>query len=223
MIIAINLERINSQLKTDVQLVAVSKTKPASAIQEAYDAGQRVFGENRPQEMQSKAKELPQDIEWHMIGHLQSNKVKYIAPFVALIHSVDKLSLLQEINKRAAQHNRCIDVLLQMYIAKEESKFGMDDSEINSLLSSEEFLILKHIRVVGLMGMATNTKDETIIRKEFAALKQHFDVLKSTHFSNQKSFKEVSMGMSGDFKIAIKEGSTMVRVGSAIFGARNYQ
>ncbi len=220
--IAKNLQKIKAQLKEGVQLVAVSKTKPSTAIQEAYDAGQRIFGENRPQEMQAKAAELPKGIEWHMIGHLQSNKVKYIAPFVSVIHSVDKLSLLKEINKRAIQNDRTIDVLLQVYIAQEESKFGMDAEEINQLLNSEAFNSFHNIRVVGLMGMATNTPNQETIRKEFASLKQLFDVLKTTQFPNDASFKEISMGMSGDFPIAIEEGSTLVRVGSAIFGTRNY-
>ncbi|MBL4707847.1 MAG: YggS family pyridoxal phosphate-dependent enzyme [Flavobacteriales bacterium] len=221
MSIADNLIQIQSQLKEEVELVAVSKTKPSAAIQEAYDAGQRIFGENRPQEMQAKAAELPKDIQWHMIGHLQSNKVKYIAAFVSLIHSVDKLSLLHEINKRATQHNRVIPVLLQVYIAQEESKFGMDEAEINEMLTSEEFRALQNVQVVGLMGMATNTDNKSTVQKEFASLKQLFNVLKTTHFKNHSSFKEISMGMSGDFLIAIKEGSTLVRVGSAIFGGRN--
>lgn len=221
MSIAENLKQIQSQLKEGVKLVAVSKTKPSSAIQEAYNAGQRIFGENRPQEMKAKAAELPKDIEWHMIGHLQSNKVKYIAPFVSLIHSVDKLSLLEEINKRAEQNNRVIDVLLQVYIAQEESKFGMDETEIQELLTSLDFKALENVRVVGLMGMATNTDNENTIRNEFASLKNLFNNLKTTHFLNHRAFKEISMGMSGDFPIAMEEGSTLVRVGSAIFGARN--
>lgn len=213
--IAENLEKIKSTLKKGVDLVAVSKTKPNELIEEAYSAGQRIFGENRPQEMQTKAESLPKDIEWHMIGHLQSNKVKYIAPFVALIHSVDKLSLLKEINKRAKQNERTIPVLLQMHIAKEESKFGMDKTELMDLLKSEAFAGYKNIKVVGLMGMATNTTNEDIIRGEFRELKAIYDELQPTY-----NLSVLSIGMSGDYKIAMEEGSTMVRIGSAIFGSR---
>jgi len=222
MSIANNLSAILSHLTNGVKLVAVSKTKPSSAIQEAYDAGQKIFGENRPQEMQSKASELPNDIEWHMIGHLQRNKVKYIAPFVSLIHSVDKISLLKEIDKRAAQHKRVINVLLQIHIAREETKFGMDEAEIKDLLASDDFKKLENIKVVGLMGMATNTDDQNSIQNEFASLKQLFNVLKTDYFSTQPDFKEISMGMSGDFLIAQEEGSTMVRIGSSIFGHRTH-
>lgn len=222
MSIANNLKEIKSQLPEHVCLVAVSKTKPISDIQEAYDAGQRVFGENKAQELQSKAEALPNDIEWHMIGHLQRNKVKYLAPHVSLIHSVDSLRLLEEINKRATQNDRTIPVLLQCYIAKEESKFGLDESELNNLLASTEYKKLEHIEVHGLMGMATNTNNKETVQREFDSLKTMFDNLKKDHFQNQDSFKSVSMGMSGDFKIAIQAGSNMVRVGSSIFGARNY-
>jgi len=220
MSIADNLQEINSRLTDKCRLVAVSKTKPASAIQEAYEAGQRIFGENRPQEMQGKAKELPENIDWHMIGHLQSNKVKYIAPFVHTIHSVDKLSLLEEINRRAAQHNRTITVLLQMHIAEEESKFGMNETEATALLNSAAYAEMQNIEVVGVMGMATFTEDKTQIREEFKTLKSIFDQLKMSHFLHNAAFKEISMGMSGDFEIAMEEGSTLVRVGSSIFGAR---
>ncbi len=220
MSIAERLAALKNQLTKGVQLVAVSKTKPASAIAEAYAAGQRVFGENRPQEMQAKAQELPEDIEWHMIGHLQSNKVKYIAAFVSVIHSVDKLSLLEEINKRALQHNRTIDVLLQMHIAQEESKFGMTLDRVKELLNSQALKTLENIRIVGVMGMATFTEDESIVRKEFQQLKSIFDTLKSTHFTSANSFQQISMGMSGDYQIAMQEGSTLIRVGSKIFGAR---
>lgn len=219
--IAQNLDAIKAQLLPKVELVAVSKTKSSSLIQEAYDAGQRIFGENRPQEMQAKAAELAQDIKWHMIGHLQSNKVKYIAPFVALIHAVDKPSLLKEINKRALQNDRTIDVLLQLHIAKEENKFGMDQEEVKELLTSDAFQSFHNVRVVGVMGMATNTKDQNIIREEFRSLKAFQQELKALFFAADEHFKEVSMGMSGDFKLAMEEGSTMVRVGSAIFGSRN--
>lgn len=221
MSIAQNLEAVKATLKAGCELVAVSKTKPVAALQEAYAAGQRIFGENRPQEMQTKAQELPKDIEWHMIGHLQSNKVKYIAPFVSVIHSVDKLSLLEEINKRAAQHNRTIGVLLQMHIAQEESKFGMNQEEVIALLESNTLPSLQNIEIRGVMGMATFTDNKTQIREEFKSLKAIFDQLKSAHFLDQSAFKEISMGMSGDYPIAMEEGSTLVRVGSAIFGARN--
>jgi len=223
MSIAENLSQIKSTLLPDADLVAVSKTKPASFIEEAYDAGQRIFGENRPQEMKSKAEELPKDIEWHMIGHLQSKKTKYIAPFVSLIHSVDKLSLLQEINKRAAQNERVINVLLQVFIAKEESKFGMDEQEVEELLNSENFKGLENICVVGLMGMATNTDDENVVRDEFKGLKVFFDSIKNSTMPTQLNLAEfsiLSMGMSGDYKIAMEEGSNMIRIGSSIFGSR---
>ena len=224
MSIAENLKKVKSKLDEGVELVAVSKTKPASAIEEAYAEGQRIFGENRPKEMQEKAEALPKDIEWHMIGHLQSKKTKYIAPFVSLIHSVDKLSLLQEINKRAIQNDRVIDVLLQVYIAKEESKFGMDEDEVLELLNSAEFKKLTNVRVVGLMGMATNTDDENIVKSEFKGLKTFFDSVKNSAVSTPidlTNFTIVSMGMSGDYKIAMEEGSNMVRIGSSIFGSRS--
>jgi len=221
MSVSSNLTEFKAQLPPQVSLVAVSKTKPASDIQEAYDCGHRIFGENRPQEMQAKHDELPKDIEWHMIGHLQSNKVKYIAPFVELIHSVDKLSLLKEINKRAKQNERVIKVLLQMHIAKEESKFGMDETELNELLQSEKFKSYENVSVVGLMGMATFTENQDTIRKEFKELKRIFDHLKNEQFKDHEDFKVLSMGMSGDYEIAIEEGSNMIRVGSAIFGVRN--
>lgn len=219
--IAKNIKNIKEDLGEGVVLVAVSKTKPANDIQKAYNAGQRIFGENKAKEMEAKAEELPKDIEWHMIGHMQSNKVKYIAPFVSLIHSVDKLSLLKEINKRAKQNERTIKVLLQMHIAKEENKFGMDEKEVEELLASEAYQNYENIKVVGLMGMATFTDDEGRVRKEFAYLKNLFDKLKSNQFSNQASFSILSMGMSGDYKIAIEEGSNMLRIGSMIFGERN--
>ena len=216
-----NITQLRDKLGKDVHLVAVSKTKPASDIQEAYDAGQRIFGENRPQEMQSKHKELPKDIEWHMVGHLQSNKVKYIAGFVDMIHSIDKLSTLKEINKRAKQNDRTIKVLLQMHIAKEESKFGMDEKGLIELIESEKFKNYKNISAVGLMGMATFTDDEAVIRKEFQNLKSIYDRVKASHFADNTEFNILSMGMSGDYEIAIEEGSNMVRIGSMIFGERN--
>lgn len=220
MSIAENLQKIETSLPPTVCLVAVSKTKPVEMIQTAYDAGQRVFGENKAQEMQSKAEKLPTDIEWHMIGHLQSNKVKYIAPFVHLIHSIDKLSLLKEINKRAAQNNRVIAILLQIHIAKEESKFGLDETELSELLESDNFTEFKNIQVVGLMGMATFTENTAQIQSEFNCLKGLFDVTKNKYFKTDSNFSILSMGMSGDYEIAIKEGSNMVRIGSSIFGER---
>jgi len=213
-----NIKRIKSDLPPQVTLIAVSKTKPAALIQEAYQAGQRDFGENYIQEMEEKHKQLPPDIRWHAIGHLQSNKVKYIAPFVYLIHGVDSLKLLQEINKQAQKNNRIIDCLLQIFIAKEESKFGFSFEECESLFKTGEIDKLPHIRVVGLMGMATNTNNETQIRNEFRSLKNFF-----AHISSLASnISILSMGMSSDYKIAIEEGSTMIRIGSSIFGERDY-
>jgi len=219
--IAANLKKIKEELG-EATLVAVSKTKPKEDIQAAYDAGQRVFGENKAREIEGKAEALPDDIQWHMIGHLQSNKVKYIAPFVSLIHSVDKLKLLKEINKRAKQNERVIDVLLQIHIAKEESKFGMDEEEVRELLQSDAYKKFENIRVVGLMGMATLTEDQDQIKSEFNYLNSIFQQIKDDYFSDKDSFKVLSMGMSGDYKIALSCGSTMVRIGSAIFGEREY-
>ncbi|MBD0399874.1 YggS family pyridoxal phosphate-dependent enzyme [Flammeovirga sp. EKP202] len=222
--IAENLNSFRQKLEgTSCKLVAVSKTKPVEMLQEAYDADQRIFGENKVQELVDKHEVLPKDIQWHMIGHLQRNKVKYIAPFVSLIHSIDSPRLLNEVQKRAAQNDRVIDCLLQIFIAEEETKFGFSKEEVTEYLSSAEFQALKNIRVVGVMGMATNTSDETQVQKEFASLKTLFTELKEK-FNNLENVElsEISMGMSGDFPIAIKEGSTMIRVGSAIFGARNY-
>lgn len=218
--IAENISKIKAEIPKGVTLVAVSKTKPNELLMEAYDAGQRIFGENRVQELAAKAEALPKDIEWHMIGHLQSNKVKYIAPFISLIHSVDKPKLLAEIDKEAEKNNRTIRVLLQFHIAEEESKFGLSLEEAEAMLKSIDFKNWQHIEVVGVMGMATFTEDEYQIRKEFRTLKNIFDHLKSEHFSDQPTFKEISMGMSGDYLLAIEEGSTMVRVGSSIFGSR---
>ena len=199
-------------------MVAVSKTKPNTAILEAYQTGHRIFGENKVQELTEKYESLPKDIEWHMIGHLQSNKVKYIAPFVSLIHGVDSFKLLKEINKRAAQNERVINCLLQIHIAEEDTKFGFDEKEVIELIKSEAFQDLKNIKVVGLMGMATFTDNENQIRKEFKSLKKIFDKLSTLYFQ----LSTLSMGMSGDYQIAIEEGSTMIRVGSSIFGERNY-
>ena len=218
MSISENLQQIKSSLPEQVTLVAVSKTKPNEAILEAYNTGQRVFGENKVQELTKKHEELPQDIEWHMIGHLQSNKVKYIAPFVSLIHGVDSFKLLKEINKRAAQNNREIDCLLQIHIAQEQTKFGFSEEEVIELLKSEEFQQLNNINVIGLMGMATNTGNKSQIKDEFLSLKTLFDKLSTFNFQ----LSTLSMGMSSDYQIAIECGSNMIRVGSSIFGKRNY-
>ena len=214
------LAEIKKTIPVNVCLVAVSKTKPIVDLLEAYEAGQRHFGENKVQEMTEKWEVLPKDIQWHLIGHLQTNKVKYIAPYVHLIHSVDSLKLLAEINKQGAKNQRVISVLLQFYIAKEETKFGLDFEEATHLLNSEEYKSFKNIQVVGVMGMASFTDDESIVKAEFSQLKELFSKLKSTFFQNDDSFKEISMGMSGDYQLAIEEGSTIVRVGSSIFGGR---
>lgn len=214
-----NLNEIKASLPAHVTLVAVSKTKPVSDLMEAYNAGQRIFGENKIQEMAGKYEEMPKDIQWHMIGHVQTNKVKYMAPFVSLVHGVDSLKLLAEINKQAKKNDRVIDCLLQMHIAEEETKFGMDENELKELLASEEFKQMENIKVTGLMGMATFTEDENQIRKEFTHLKTIFDGLSGLSTVNCK-LSTLSMGMSGDYIIAIECGSTMVRIGSSIFGHR---
>ena len=217
-----NLNKVRATVPNDVTLIAVSKTKPVTDLQEAYDAGQRIFGENKALEMRDKHQELPKDIQWHFIGHLQTNKIKYIAPFVSLIHSIDSISLLEAVNKEAVKNNRVIDCLLQFHIAQEDTKFGLDLKEAEELLKSESYKDLKNINIVGVMGMATFTDDENQIRNEFKSLKHIFDVLKECYFKDNDSFKEISMGMSDDYPIAIEEGATMVRVGSKIFGARSY-
>ena len=214
-----NLNEIKSSLPAHVTLVAVSKTKPVSDLMEAYNAGQRIFGENKIQEMAGKYEEMPKDIQWHMIGHVQTNKVKYMAPFVSLVHGVDSLKLLAEINKQAKKNDRVIDCLLQMHIAEEETKFGMDENELKALLASEEFKQMENIKVTGLMGMATFTEDENQIRKEFTHLKTIFDGLSGLSTDNFQ-LSTLSMGMSGDYIIAIECGSTMLRIGSSIFGHR---
>jgi len=219
------IQKIENELEgSGARLVAVSKTFPASAVWEAYDAGQRVFGESKAQELADKYALLPKDIEWHFIGHLQTNKVKYIAPFVTLIHSVDSLKLLQSINKEAAKNGRVIDVLLQMHIAKEETKFGMDEAEILALLADPAFTELKNVRICGLMGMATNASDVRLLDKEFLTLADFFSRLKHTVYSHAdgEHFKELSMGMSNDYPLAVKRGATLVRIGSRIFGGREY-
>ncbi len=215
-----NLKSVLRDLPGAVRLVAVSKTKPVSLLQQAYDAGQRDFGENKAQEMAAKFPVLPNDIRWHFIGHLQTNKVKYIAPFVTLIHAVDSLKLLREIDKQAQKNERVIDCLLEFHIAEEESKFGLTMEMATEILKSAEYPEMKHIRLCGVMGMATFTDDEEQIKREFRKLKQHFDHLKQAFFSGRPAFKEISMGMSGDYLLAIEAGSTLVRVGSRIFGAR---
>ena len=217
MSIADNIKKIKAQIPDNVSLVAVSKTKSNEEIMEAYQAGQRVFGENKVQEMTQKWSDLPKDIEWHMIGHVQRNKVKYMAPYVALIHGVDSLKLLREINKQAKKENRQIACLLQMHIAEEDTKFGFDEKELKALLDSSALKDLEHIRIAGLMGMATFTDNTVQIQKEFRSLKSMFETTKKV----LSGVSQLSMGMSGDYKIAIEEGSTMVRIGSSIFGARN--
>ena len=221
MSIAENLRKIKSELPDHVTLVAVSKTKPASDIQEAYDSGQRDFGENRAQEMQEKANNLPKDIRWHMIGHLQRNKVKYIVDSVHLVHGVDSYKLLREINKEGKKVDRIIPCLLQFHIAKESSKFGLDLSEAEAMLQDDDFQSLDNIKIRGVMGMATFTNEMEHVRSEFNSLKEIFDQLKAKFFADSGEFKTISMGMSGDYGVAIGEGSNMVRVGSAIFGARD--
>jgi len=221
MSIAENIKNLKNELETiQVKLVAVSKTKPVEDILQAYDAGQRVFGENQVQELVEKYEQLPKDIEWHLIGHLQTNKVKYIAPFISLIESVDSIKLLQEINKQAIKNKRVIDCLLQVYIADEETKFGLGFDEVIELLRSEEFAELKNVRIRGLMGIATNTDSEKQIKDEFYELDTFFDGIKQSYFRKEDSFDELSMGMSSDYKIAIEQGSTIVRLGSTVFGQR---
>jgi pyridoxal phosphate enzyme (YggS family) len=221
MSIADNIKSLkNETTPKKVTLIAVSKTKPVADIQEAYDAGQRQFGENTVQEMIEKQEQLPKDIEWHQIGHLQTNKVKYIAPFISMIQSVDSLKLLQEINKQAEKNKRVIDCLLQIYIADEETKFGLGFDEAIELLRSEEYTTLKNVRIRGLMGIATNTETEKQIKDEFQELKVFFDGIKQSFFRKEDSFDVVSMGMSSDYELAIEQGSNMIRVGSTIFGGR---
>lgn len=219
MSISSNLLKIKDILPKNITLVAVSKTKPVSDLMEAYEAGQRVFGENKIQEMTQKWEQMPKDIQWHMIGHVQTNKVKYMAPYVSLIHSVDSLKLLKEINKQAKKWRRVIPCLLQVYIATEETKFGLEQDELLQLIHADEFKEMQNIKIVGLMGMASFTEDIDKIRKEFQSLKDIFDYVKPYQLPNCH-FEHLSMGMSGDYKIAIECGSTMVRIGSSIFGRR---
>lgn len=216
-----NIEKFTQTLPAGCRLIAVSKTQPVDKITEAYAAGQRLFGENKAQELTAKYEALPKDIEWHMIGHLQTNKVKYIAPFVHLIHSVDSLKLLTEIDKQAKKVSRTIRCLLQVHIAREETKFGFSESEVLDMLQSGQFQTLKNVQVCGLMGMATLTDDVAQIRNEFKGLKTLFEKIKAVQIASV-SMEELSMGMSSDYAIAIEEGSTLIRVGTAIFGERNY-
>ncbi len=218
MSIAENLQNLKKELPGHVTLVAVSKTKPVSELMEAYEAGQRIFGENKIQEMTDKREQMPGDIEWHMIGHVQRNKVKYMAEYVSLIHGVDSLKLLKEIDKQAAKHQRVISCLLQVHIAEEDTKFGMSEEEAIALVGSRELEALEHVKVVGFMGMATFTEDEAQVKKEFQTLRALFDKVSREH----PEIRILSMGMSGDYTTAIACGSTMVRIGSSIFGARNY-
>ncbi len=211
-----NLNKIKSSLPNHVTLVAVSKTKPVADLMEAYNAGQRIFGENKIQEMTDKWQEMPKDIQWHMIGHVQTNKVKFMAEYVSLIHGIDSLKLLEEVNKQAQKNNRVIDCLLQVYIAEEESKFGLNETELNEILNSDEVNQYHNVRIVGLMGMATYTENSKQIVKEFLSLKSIFDKLALKY----PNFTTLSMGMSGDFQLAIDSGSNMVRIGSSIFGHR---
>lgn len=216
------IQTIKAGLPESVRLVAVSKFHPIEALQEAYEGGQRIFGESKVQEMTQKYEALPKDIEWHFIGHLQTNKIKYMAPYVALIHGVDSYKLLSEINKQAAKVNRIIPCLLQIHIAQEETKFGFSTDECRSMLEEGHWRQLDHIQIAGVMGMATNTEDEAQIKREFATLSAFFHEAKETYFKDIPSFKEISMGMSDDYPLAIEEGSTLIRIGSRIFGVRNY-
>ena len=216
------IKEFHRSLPEHITLVAVSKTKPIEDLMEAYNAGQRIFGENKVQELQMKYPEMPKDIKWHMIGHLQTNKVKYIAPWIDMIHAIDRMKLLRTVNSEAEKNERIINCLLQFHIAEEETKFGLNMEEAVQMLDSDEFKGFSHIRICGVMGMATFTDDENQVKREFHFLKSVFDRLKETYFSNCPEFREISMGMSGDYKLAIEEGATMVRIGSTIFGERNY-
>jgi PLP dependent protein len=218
--IAENIDFIKSRIPSSVKLVAVSKTKPVSDIEIAYNSGQRIFGENRVQELLSKKDLLPNDIEWHLIGHLQSNKAKFIVPFVSMIQSVDSFKLLSVINSEASAINRVVDCLLQIHIAKEETKYGFSPDDLNAILKAGNISQLQNIRICGVMGMATFTSDLKQVAAEFSLLKNYFNSLKYNYFSSKSEFREISMGMSGDFETAIEQGSTMVRIGSLIFGAR---
>ena len=220
MTISDNIKQFEEQIPEHVKLVAVSKTKPVEIILEAYNAGYRIFGENKIQELAAKYPELPKDIEWHFVGHMQTNKVKYIAQFVSLIHAVDSLKLLKEINKQALKYDRSIDCLLQFHIATEQTKYGLNFEEAEQILQSDEYKSLKNVQLKGVMGMGTFTNDMDQVRQEFRQLKSYFNKIRQNHFQNDQNFKELSMGMTGDYKIAIEEGSTIIRIGTAIFGER---
>lgn len=222
MSISANLDAVKSLLPEGVKLVAVSKFHPQKALEQAYNAGQRVFGESRVQELSSKQEVLPTDIEWHLIGHLQTNKIKTVVPYIHTIQSIDSWKVLSEIDKYASKVDRKINCLLEIYIAKEDTKYGLSFEECRDLLANENWQALKNVQIAGLMGMATNTDDENQIRQEFRSLKTFFDELKQQYFREDSSFCEVSMGMSHDYKIAIEEGSTIIRVGTSIFGEREY-
>lgn len=215
-----NISEIKKTLPAGVKLVAVSKTKPIEVIQDAYQTGHKIFGENKAQELTQKHEVLPKDIEWHFIGHLQSNKTKYIAPFVNMIHGIDSFKILKAVNKEARKNNRVIPCLLQFHIAQESTKFGFSEEEAREMLESEAFAAMKNITIAGVMGMATFTDDEQQVRNEFKSLKSIFEKLKNNYFPNEPQFKEISMGMSDDYSVAVEEGSTIVRIGSIIFGAR---
>ncbi|MBA7534888.1 Pyridoxal phosphate homeostasis protein [subsurface metagenome] len=216
------IEKLKSTLPAHVKLVAISKTKPVELIREAYNSGHKIFGENKVQELVGKYEMLPKDTEWHMVGHLQTNKVKYITPFISMIHGVDNFKLLKVINKEAKKNNRIISCLLQIKIAKEDSKFGLTQNEVEQILESDEFDELSNVKILGLMGMASFSDDENIIRDEFRELVSIFKIIQQKYFATVPEFKELSMGMSTDYKIAIEEGSTMIRIGSLIFGERVY-
>ena len=218
--IAENIRSLQLSIPGHVSIVAVSKTKPVAAIMQAYVAGQRIFGENKVQELVMKQSQLPSDVEWHFIGHLQTNKVKYISPFIRLIHSIDSLNLLIEVDKEALKNNRITSCLLQFHIATEDTKFGLSLEEAELILGSEHYKNMQNVRITGVMGMSSFTEDMEIVRKEFKTLKGYFLILKSRYFDHADSFRELSMGMSGDYLIAIEEGSTMVRIGTSIFGNR---
>ena len=222
MMIAENLKKVQATLNPGVKLVAVSKFHPIAALRQAYDEGQRMFGESHVQEVLIKRQALPEDVEWHFIGHLQTNKVKQLVPFVSLIHSVDSMKLLREIDKQAQKCGRVVDVLLQIHVAAEETKFGFAPEEAMQLLQQDEWRELKHVHITGLMAMATNTEDERQVESEFEQVHQLFETMKHRFFANDATFNQLSMGMSGDYLLAQKHGSTMVRVGSLIFGERNY-
>lgn len=217
-----NIQELRQHIPSDVKLVCVSKFHPAETVMEAYDAGERIFGESRVQELVQKQPELPADIQWHFIGHLQTNKIKFIVPFVKLIHGVDSWKVLNEINKQAEKAAKKTACLLQVHIADEETKFGFSEEELIDLISGNELQNLHNVQIAGLMGMATYTEDENQVRKEFRSLKILFDKIKSEYFSNDEAFCELSMGMSQDYQIAIEEGSTMIRIGTSIFGEREY-